>query len=392
MPGVTVSYSGVHQAYQIALAADEAGMLDKFYCSLYSAPGFVGGALAAIAGPERMASRRLDGLDTSKVEEYPWPLLCHEITRSKAWFKANDRFDRHVSKKLRGSSSKLFIGVETCAQHSFIAAERNGMLKVLDCPGIDSEFLDQMARQAAEEFGLTTDTQADSSEMKQRKEEERALADVVLVCSEFQARTMKNRDYAFRVKTIPLWIDTNFWKPAACPKHDNGPLRVLFAGKISVRKGIPYLLKAVEEGADKVELTLVGDLDADINPLLGADNVCVLSARPKANMLAIYQAHDVFVLPSLGDAFGIAAVEAMACGLPVIVSDHCGVPVPNPDWRVPAMQSNAIRGRLMKYFEDRQLLENDSRLATDFAGQFPPEKYRSRLMVCLQDILGRHEA
>src|SRR6266478_560238 len=99
MPGVTVSYSGVHQAYQIALAADEAGLLDRFHCSLYRAPKCFGGTLASIVGEKRLASRRIDGLDTSKVEEYPWPLLWHELSGSRDWLKANDSFDRHVASR-----------------------------------------------------------------------------------------------------------------------------------------------------------------------------------------------------------------------------------------------------------------------------------------------------
>src|SRR3954470_19885508 len=111
MSGVTVSYSGVHQAYQIALAADEARMLDRFYCSIYNGPKFFGGSLGTIAGQKRLASRRVEGLDTSKVQEYPWPLLWHELFGRRDWLKANERFDRYVASRLNRSGSKLFVGI-----------------------------------------------------------------------------------------------------------------------------------------------------------------------------------------------------------------------------------------------------------------------------------------
>ena len=70
---ITVTYSGVHQAYQLALAAQEAGLLDRFLCSSYDAPGKWGGLLSKVLGPEVLKNRRLDGMDAGRVVEYPWP-------------------------------------------------------------------------------------------------------------------------------------------------------------------------------------------------------------------------------------------------------------------------------------------------------------------------------
>jgi hypothetical protein len=380
MSGITVSYSGVHQAYQIALAADEAGMLDRFHCSIYNAPKCFGGRLAAILGEKRLASRRVDGLDTSKVEEYPWPLLWHKLSRSRDCLKANDRFDRHVSTRLAQCQSKVFVGVETCARHSFEAARRRGMLNVLDCPGVDAVFLDEMARKAATQFGLPTANTSDSDAMKTRKRRELSLADAIIVCSEFQLKTM-NRATGSEASSriIPLWIDSGFWRPPSQAKSASERLRVLFVGKISVRKGIPYLLEALKGCSGKAELTLVGNIDSDVEPLVKRHDVRVLSVRPKVDLLSIYRAHDVFVLPSLGDAFGIAAVEAMACGLPVIVSDQCGVPVPEASWRIPVMNSEAIATRLMFYAENKDSLNVDGKAAVRFASQFTPERYRGQI-------------
>ena len=75
MNGVTVGYSGVHQAYQIALAAHEAGALDRFYCSVFDAPGKWGGLLSQLLGSSVLTNRRCEGLSASLATEYPWPLL-----------------------------------------------------------------------------------------------------------------------------------------------------------------------------------------------------------------------------------------------------------------------------------------------------------------------------
>ena len=72
--GIAVAYSGVHQAYQLALAAQELGRLDRFYCSMFAAEGKWGGVFARMMGSDALVNRRVDGLSSKRVCENPWPL------------------------------------------------------------------------------------------------------------------------------------------------------------------------------------------------------------------------------------------------------------------------------------------------------------------------------
>lgn len=72
---IVVSYAGVHQAYQLALAAQEMGELQAFYCALYDAPECWGARFANFVGKDYFEGRRADGLDLDKVVEFPWPLI-----------------------------------------------------------------------------------------------------------------------------------------------------------------------------------------------------------------------------------------------------------------------------------------------------------------------------
>ena len=56
--GIIVAHSGVHQAFQIALAAQEAGLLDTFYCSVFDGPKKWGKALRFLLGEEILVNRR----------------------------------------------------------------------------------------------------------------------------------------------------------------------------------------------------------------------------------------------------------------------------------------------------------------------------------------------
>ena len=96
---------------------------------------------------------------------------------------------------------------------------------------------------------------------------------------------------------------------------------------------------------------------------------------------------ELLVMPSLGDSFGFVAMEAMACGLPVIVTDHCGVPVPVAGWRVPAHDSASISTRLQHYLDYREKIGEDSLVAREFAARFAPQRYRDQIKTIYQELL-----
>jgi glycosyltransferase involved in cell wall biosynthesis len=187
-----------------------------------------------------------------------------------------------------------------------------------------------------------------------------------------------------------LWADTSFWHaPDGDRPTRSGPLRVLFAGKVSLRKGVPYLLRAAASLGRDAALTLIGEVNDELRPSIAEyrANVQILARCSKSELRKHYQKHDVLVLPSLGDAFGFVALEAMCCGLPVIVTENCGVPVPDTSWRVPVMNSEAIADRLALYAADRDRCRADGIVAAKFARRYTPERYRGNIKKLLGEIL-----
>src|SRR5262249_3499600 len=126
--GIAVAYSGVHQAYQLALAAQELGRLDHFYCSIFAAAGKWGGAFGWLLGSDALVNWRVDGLSLKKVCENPWPLMAHRLRArfrpdaAKDWAPTNEWFDRWVARRLRRSACRVFVGVETCSAESLAVA------------------------------------------------------------------------------------------------------------------------------------------------------------------------------------------------------------------------------------------------------------------------------
>ena len=112
-----------------------------------------------------------------------------------------------------------------------------------------------------------------------------------------------------------------------------------------------------------------------------------LPPQPKSQLRKTYEAHDVLVLPSVGDPFPFVSLEAMACGLPVIATENCGTPLPDSSRKVPAMDLASLAKRIMQYADDRLLVAEHGNEALTFAAQFGPEKYRRSIGALFADIL-----
>jgi glycosyltransferase involved in cell wall biosynthesis len=393
---ITVSYSGVHQAYQLALAAQEAGLLDRFLCSFYDAPGKWGHHLSGILGREVLKNRRLQGINPEQVTEHPWPELSFKLRGrflklpGNEWINAASQFDRWAARQLRRNTSSGVVCVENCAYETFQVAKSREAIRIYDCPGINAKWLFDTTKEAARRTGLPFVSQADTPEISRRKEVEIELANVVLTYSDVHTQSVVARGVPLeRIAQIPLWTDSDFWIPAPHPHERKGPLKVLFAGGINLRKGVPFLVEAVRTLLPHAALTLIGSLDPDAKSCLAGTEsfVTVLAPVSKEALRGIYGAHDVLVLPSLGDSFGFVAMEAMACGLPVILTTHCGAPVPRPEWRVPVMNSQVIAERLSLYLDAPNLCVSDGGIARTFAEEFTPLRYRHAIgRICRQMV------
>ena len=381
-------------------AAAEAGRLEHFYCSLIRFPGRWGELFARWLFVPSAMPLGAEVLPPERVSERPLPLLAQRVAErcvaprkvSPLW--TNRWFASQVAGQLRHHPlAGIVVGAETCAFELFMAAKKLGMRCVMDCHGIPTGFLQEGIERAAGEFGLRAPPMLDSPAMAERKHLERELADVLVLCSELQREIYLAEGLpAERLRVVPLWVDTNFWHPTAERKQPTSdrPLRVLHAGAVSLTKGIPYLLEALDqvEGAG-VETTFVGPLEADMKPFLKKlkSQVRCLAYCPRPQLRELYWSHDVLVMSSLGDSFGFVAVEAMACGLPVIVTDRCGAPVPDPAWRVPAFSSSAIAVRLNHYRNQPDLCLEDGRTACAFAARWTSQRYRDSIRQIYEELI-----
>ena len=218
-------------------------------------------------------------------------------------------------------------------------------------------------------------------------------ADAIAVPTEYAARTFVDEGIA-RDKLVvnPYGVDLTRFVPAA-KREPNRPIRVLFVGRVGIQKGVPWLLEAFAKIGFGAELYLVGPVDTDAVGFLGQrpTNVVVRGAVAGTELPSEYAAADIFCLPSLQEGMPLTLLQAMACGLPSIVTAPAGaglvhtgeegilVPTRNVDGLAHALE------RLIGSAEVRGAMGEAARRAV--AAGHGWQDYADRAIVAYRDVL-----
>lgn len=129
---------------------------------------------------------------------------------------------------------------------------------------------------------------------------------------------------------IPFGIDDYWFENKGSPrKISKGILSLLYVGKINRNKNIETIIKVCEQLINKridSKLTIIGDfVDEKYKKIVeNYKFVNYQSFVNKEDLLKIYRDHDIFIMPSITETFGLVYGEAMTQGLPVIYTEDQG--------------------------------------------------------------------
>lgn len=391
----------------LANGLSEAGVLSRFYTSIACFPGTTLYKLSGFGPLTELRRRSFD----PKLRPFTHTLPFYEVGRmvfskigwqsmvehEKGYFSVDSVYkylDSEISKKLKALAPDVVYAYEDGAKYSFLEAKSLGIRCVYDLPIGYWRSMHRLLSQEKEqrpEWASTLTGFYDSPEKLERKDEELALADTILVASSFTAETLK--EYPGTLKDIQV-IPYGFPPVYSQRKYttlNNRKLKVLFVGGLSQRKGIANLFEAVKGLEDRVELTIVGNKAADCEELDRALSLHRwIPSLPHNEVLNLMRTHDLFVFPSLFEGFGLVITEAMSQGTPVITTERtCGpdlISEGENGWLTPAGDSDSLREKIVQILKHPDVLEFAGRHALTTAASRPWSDYGKEVAEYLLDF------
>lgn len=313
------------------------------------------------------------------------------------WERAEHDLDRWCARLLRRPEFDAALGVEHGALAMLVEARRLGKPAVLAflsphhttrATWVDAEYdrFPELSTPASRRL-LALGRERDA-----RRDAEARLADVVVANSRFTRDSLVAAGMpAERVVTVPLGAIPAA-SAAALGGAIEGPIRFVYAGPLSVRKGVHYLVEAWRslEVGSSAELHLYGAVGVPRRLFARmAGTVVVHGSVPWEVLQEGYRRAHVLVFPTLCDGFGEVVTEALAHGLPVITTRNAGaadlISPGRNGFIVPARDAQALAARMDWCLQHRAELAAMRREALASAQAWTWSDFRRRL----RDELGR---
>lgn len=324
---------------QVVVACDEAGWDPRFCTTLCADGPDLPARVLRMAGMDRR--RRLQFVEPSRLRTYPWrealrllvgKLSRNEVLNDSVFYWMRDGFDAWVARQVKPPLRMVYAHETECLA-TFHAAKRHGVATVLDLPSPEHDYVEDLLHAEYAKFPeLLTPARRHFRSLQAartaRRLEECKLADVVVANSSLTARTWANAGVDPRKIHVATYGAP---EPAAGGgdggSRGEGPLRLVWAGTFSVRKGAHYMLAAWRKWAssNNAVLDVYGTVRLPEAVLRGdSQGIAFRGPVPQPQLFEAFQQADLLVFPTLCDGFGLVVPEALSRGLPVLTTRQAG--------------------------------------------------------------------
>ncbi|MBY0303952.1 MAG: glycosyltransferase family 4 protein [Sphingomonas sp.] len=321
---------GAREHYLVPRAIADAGELGLFITDIWLPPSH------PLALTKRLAGRYHPALSSTSVWAPNAQMLALEaqsrlqrtdvIRRTMA---RNRLFQREAVRRLEqitDDAPRTLVAFSYACDQLFAYAKSRGWRTVLD----------QIDPAQAEERLIQRLHPADAiphwpAAYWERWQVETTLADVIVVNSDWTRQALVDQGVpSDKMRIIPLAYEgvTGSRAPHHYPaRFDAGrPMRVLFLGQITQRKGLSPLFSAIQaiDHAVPIRFDFVGPTTMAIPDDIASDpRVRFHGSKPHQVARSFYEQADVFILPTYSDGFALTQIEARTMGVPIITSRHC---------------------------------------------------------------------
>jgi glycosyltransferase involved in cell wall biosynthesis len=396
-PRVIMAMMGNRDYYQPMTSAYECGNLVRFITDFWFAPdSFILACARALPtrahaplrarfAPELRRADVVSLISAGLRQSLGVRLRSSNAWQYKVFSSAGRQFAQHCVRYL-DMPHTAFLGFSSTALETLEYENRSGILTVIDqidpAKTENEIVIEEMKRHKG---WVIPGHVRIPNEYFERVSAEWSVAKRIIVNSAWSKSALIQQGVsADKIRVCPL-----AYKPSGTPARQQyrrqSRLRVLWLGTLCLRKGIVYAVEAARrlEG-QPIDFTFAGPIDVRL-PALPA-NSKYIGKISRSGIGALYSSHDIFIIPTLSDGFAMTQLEAMAHGLPVIATPHCGEVVEHGinGLIVPARDSRSLAEAIMEMGSDTGKLEAMSIAALARADRFRPDRvwrtYQSHLM------------
>jgi starch synthase len=312
---VSQAVFGVFHHFELARELDRRGHLDTIYSTW------------------PWARLEREGLAHSKVQTFPWlhvpDMLLTRAGLAPGWlsdelgYRNALFFDAWMQRRIGQVDALIAISGAGLATGRLL--QQRGGKFICDRGSSHQRYQEQIVSEEFRAWGVNLPV----SDLRDtlREEEIYEAADAITVPSSFARRSFVEMGIpAEKIYTIPYGVRLERFARVAEPPADR--FEVLFAGQVSLRKGVPYLLEAFAQLRHPAKrLRCVGAIAPEMKQVLQrlpTQNVEFLGSVAQAELPRMMSSSHMLVLPSIEEGLALVQGQALACGCPVLATTNTG--------------------------------------------------------------------
>ena len=343
---ILIAHPGRQHSFRTATALKKAGLLDKYVTTVYYKDGNLTSFVLKFLNRrnlQKAKQRRCDYLSDHEV------IQCHEalglmillamrlpfasLTR---WLNEImlHRFGISVAKMAIHNNVDAVIMYDNTSVSCFEYLEKHApnIRRILDASTVNRLYIRKIYDKDMVETG--TSFFKDNlpflwdKKMQLRYTKEMELSDNIFVPSRFVYNSYIDCGVSpKKLIRIPYGVDTEKFNCEVRKPHAL-PVKLIYVGQVSYYKGLQHLFPIIRDlYKNRIQLTVVGGYDANdylYKEFCTAENIHFLGYVTNKYLPALYAESDAFIIPSLGEGYGLVILEALSSALPVLCSANCG--------------------------------------------------------------------
>ncbi len=382
---VIVSCGGKFHAFNLAEQLDKKGYLEKLITSYYSqkAPFF----------PKFRKDKEKVNLE--KVVSNMFPHVLGKINSKFKLIQAIPNLDYHLLNifdswaKTQIVPCDIFVGWSGYSLKSLRKAKQFGAITIIERCSSHIQFQREILEEEYKMFDYNVNPVNELTLQKELLEYDEA--DYISIPSRFVKETFLEKGLnPSKLIHVSYGVDTSNFKQV---QKEDDKFRIIYLGALSLRKGIPYLLKAYSElNLPNSELHLIGAISPEIVDTLKKYEGSFKHEGfiPHLDLYKYLSQGSVFVLPSIEEGLAYVILQAMACGLPVICTENTGGADVIRDGKegfiLPIRDVGKLKEKILYLYEHENKRKTMSEMALKRVGEFTWDVYGEK-MISLYDKL-----